>query len=190
MTTQPLRPPLPPHLQPNAKSTSTAKSSQLSATANATPVASRTSSRTRPVRETEAKGAASNDGTSEKATLSLIRRVLAPETGHGKDARASPQPVGDVLPPLSSSNEVDTQLYAIIAIIIKDFVYAWYSKITPDHVFVEEVVHTIAHCSRALEGRLRQVDINEIALDEIPALVERHVERKKNSPNIKFEGGG
>lgn len=142
------------------------------------------------MKDTDTKKATNSDGTSEKATLSLIRRVLAPETGHGKDVRASPRPIGDVLPPLSSSNDVDVQLYAIIAIVIKDFVYAWYSKITPDHAFVEEVVHIIAHCSRALEGRLRQADIDEIALDEVPALVERHVQCKKSLLSIALEVGG
>ena len=180
MTTQPLRPPLPPHLQPNAKSSATAKSSQLLAVGNATPVASRSSSRTRPVREKDTKAVPSSDGTSQKATLSLIRRVLTPETGHGTDARATPRPLEDVLPPLTSSNDIDTQLYALIAIIIKDFVNTWYSKITPDHGFVEEVVHIIAHCTRALEGRIRQLDIVEVALDEIPTLVKRHVSCEKN----------
>lgn len=58
---------------------------------------------------------------------------------------------------------------------IKEFVFSWYAKITPDHVFVEEVVRIIAHCTRALEGRLRGVDLEELLLDEIPELVERHV---------------
>ena len=56
--------------------------------------------------------------------------------------------------------------------------YSWYAKITPDHVFVEEVVRIIAHCTRALEERLRRVDFEELILDEIPALVDRHVHGK------------
>lgn len=187
MTTEPLRPPLPSHLQPNAKSSSTAKSSQLSAVANATPVASRNSSRIRPVKERDTRTPSGNDGTSQQATLLLIRRILAPETGHANEGRATPRPIEDVLPPLTSSNEVDLQLYAIIAIVIKEFVNAWYTKITPDHLFVEEVVHIIAHCTRALEGRLRQNDIAEIVLDEIPALVQRHVLCKRASKIVVLE---
>jgi len=140
------------------------------------------------VKERDSKIAGGNDGTSEQATLSLIRRVLVPETGHGNDGKATPQPVEDVLPPLTSSNEVDIQLYAIIAIVIKEFVYTWYSKITPDPVFVEEVIHIIAHCSRALEGRLRQNDIAEIVLNEIPTLVQRHI--LCEMPFIAMEVGG
>ena len=100
--------------------------------------------------------------------------------GHGTDTRSSPAPIEGVLPPLTSSNEVDVQLYAIVAIVIKDFVNSWYSKITPDRAFVDEVIQVIAHCSRAVEQRIRKLDVTEFILDELPALVERHIagERK------------
>ncbi len=111
--------------------------------------------------------------------MSLIRRVLVAES-NVTDARATPQPLDAVLPPLTSSNEVDIQLYAIIAIVIKDFVNTWYSKITPDHAFIDEVIQIIAHCSLALEQRLRQTDIIELFLNEVPALIERHVAGKNH----------
>ncbi|KAJ6005533.1 hypothetical protein N7451_003477 [Penicillium sp. IBT 35674x] len=113
------------------------------------------------------------DAGSEKATLALIRRVLCPQTSsHGA---SSSQPPEELLPPLTSSNDVDRQLYAILAIIMKEFVYSWYSKITPDQTFVNEVLHVIAHCTRALEQRIRKVDTAQLILDEIPALVEAHI---------------
>ena len=76
---------------------------------------------------------------------------------------------------MTSSNEVDLQLYGIIAVIIKEFVQTWYSKITPDHEFVNDVVQVIAHCTRSLEQRLRKVDIEGLLLDEIPGLLEEHL---------------
>lgn len=97
---------------------------------------------------------------------------------HG-ELSSTQKPIEELLPPLTSSNEVDLQLYAIIAVIVKDFVYAWYTKITPDHVFVDEVVQIIAHCTRALEQRLRRVDLAEMVLDEIPALVDAHVQASR-----------
>lgn len=113
------------------------------------------------------------DATSEKATLALIRRVLCPpNSSHGA---TSPQPLEELLPPLTSSNDVDRQLYALLAIIIKEFVYSWYSKITPDQALVNEVLQVVAHCTRALEQRLRQIDVVQLALDEIPSLVEAHI---------------
>lgn len=70
---------------------------------------------------------------------------------------------------------MDLQLYAIIAVVVKDLVYSWYGKITPDQGFVEEVVRIVAHCTRALESRLRTVDLEGLILDEIPELIEGHI---------------
>ncbi|KAJ5960270.1 uncharacterized protein N7479_007420 [Penicillium vulpinum] len=113
------------------------------------------------------------DSISDKATTALIRRVLCPQTS--SYGASCPQPPEELLPPLTSSNDVDRQLYALLAIIIKEFVYSWYSKITPDQALVNEVLQVIAHCTRALEQRLRQIDVAQLALDEIPGLVEAHV---------------
>src|SRR2546423_944951 len=173
MTSQPLRPPIPLHLQPNAKASSTAQSSNLSAVASATPTSSRSPSQARPVRSRQ--NVPKADFTSENATLSLIRRVLSPQNGAASDQRNTPRPIEDLLPPLTSFNEVDVQLYATIAIVVKDFFYAWYAKLTPDHVFVEEVIQIIAHTTRALEQRLRRIDLEELVLDEIPAVVVAHI---------------
>lgn len=83
--------------------------------------------------------------------------------------------IDKVLPPLTSSNEIDVQLYAIIAIIVKEVIQSWYGKMTPDQSFVEEVVRIVAHCTRALEGRLRSVNVEGLILDEMAELVERHI---------------
>lgn len=124
-----------------------------------------------------------SDFLSDKATAAFIRRTLCAHhalsgTG-GEKGRSTPKPVDELLPPLTSSNEVDLQLYAIIAVILKEFVYTWYAKITPDHVFVDQVIQIIAHCTRALEQRLRKVDLESLLLDEIPQLVDGHVEGVK-----------
>ena len=102
----------------------------------------------------------------------FVRRVLCPQS-HG--GAADNRPIEELLPPLTSSNEVDLQLYAIVAVMVNELVYSWYGKITPDQAFVEEVVKIIAHCTRALEGRLRRVDLERLIFDEIPELVEGHV---------------
>lgn len=70
---------------------------------------------------------------------------------------------------------MDLQLYAFIAIIIREFVYTWYAKITPDQTFVEEAVKIIAHCTRGLEQRLRKVDLEALIFDELPELLDTHV---------------
>jgi hypothetical protein len=75
-------------------------------------------------------------------------KVLCPSTQ---------EPLDQVLPALTSSTKVDLELYALIAVIFRDFVQKWYGQITSDVAFVDEVVTVIAHVSRALEERLRKV---------------------------------
>jgi hypothetical protein len=108
----------------------------------------------------------------DKATASYVRRTLC---AHHAISGGPPRSIHDLLPPLTSSNDIDLQLYAIIAVLLKEFVQTWYSKITPDHVFVDEVLQTIAHCTRALEERLRTVDLEALLLDELPGLVDGHI---------------
>jgi PXA domain len=62
-----------------------------------------------------------------------------------------------------------------VAVLLKEFVQTWYGKMTPDHGFVEEVLRTLAHCTRALEERVRTVDLEAVVLDELPGLVDGHV---------------
>lgn len=168
MTQAPLRPPA--YLQPRPKAAPTFSSTSLSAVAATTPPQlSRSPSQSR--QSSPSRRPAHTD-TSDKATAALIRRVLCPRAHAGS---TEPRPIDELLPPLTSSNETDLQLYALIAIVVKEFVYTWYGKITPDQVFVEEVVRLFAHCTRALEGRLRVVDLECLVFDEIPELLESHV---------------
>lgn len=122
-----------------------------------------------------AREARSNDFTSLPTTLALIQRILAPDKHFDNEADVTSSSIEDILPPLTSSNEVDIELYAILAIIVKDFVNTWYTKITPDHSFLEEIIQIFAHCSRALEQRLRRVDITVLLLDEIPLVIQNHI---------------
>jgi hypothetical protein len=88
----------------------------------------------------------------DQRTLLLIRRVLC--------AHSPPStPLDELLPALSSSTEVDIQLYAFIAIIARDYILSWYGKISNDHAFIDEIVALIAHCTRSLEERLRKVGL-------------------------------
>ncbi|RYP64055.1 hypothetical protein DL770_009264 [Monosporascus sp. CRB-9-2] len=127
-----------------------------------------------PQRRTARPGSA--DFLSDKATAALIRRTLcARQLGSADRDRATPAPIEDLLPPLTSRNDVDLQLYALISIIIREFVQAWYAKITPDETFVAEIIQIIAHCTRALEQRLRKVDLESLLFDELPELLDAHI---------------
>ncbi|PYI28743.1 hypothetical protein BP00DRAFT_449013 [Aspergillus indologenus CBS 114.80] len=173
MTSDPLRPGLHPLSQLKAgPTTSSSKSTALSASSLLSQPPS-----PRPIRPQPSKASSRDEtlsSTSEKATIALIRRVLCPQPGNHGGA-STPPPLEDLLPPLTSSNELDLQLYALIAIVVKEFVLSWYSKITADQVFINELIQVIAHCTRALEQRVRETDIAQLALDDVPALVETHI---------------
>ncbi|KAK0737038.1 PXA domain-containing protein [Apiosordaria backusii] len=127
----------------------------------------------------------STDPLSDKATALLIRRILCPQ--HLEKAKNAPAPIEELLPPLTSRNDVDLQLYALIAIILREYVQNWYNKITPDETFVAEIVQIIAHITRALEQRLRKVDLESLLFDEIPDLLDKHMTayRIAHDPNTQ-----
>ncbi|RAL09991.1 PXA domain-containing protein [Aspergillus homomorphus CBS 101889] len=173
MTSDPLRPGLHPLSQLKAgPTTSSSKSTALSASSTLQVASSPRPSRSQPPKASNRDDTV--NATSDKATVALIRRVLCPQPGsHG--GASTPPPLEELLPPLTSSNDLDRQLYALLAIVVKEFVLSWYSKITSDQVFVNELIQVIAHCTRALEQRMRETDIAQLVLDEIPALVETHI---------------
>ena len=112
---------------------------------------------------------------SDKATAALIRRTLCPTTTATTTTRPASESELLPLPPLTSSNDVDLQLYGLLAVVVREFVLTWYGNVTPDTAFVEELVKVVAHCTRALEQRLREVNFELLLLDEIPRLVGEHV---------------
>ncbi|SMR42419.1 unnamed protein product [Zymoseptoria tritici ST99CH_1E4] len=115
-----------------------------------------------------------------EATIAYIKRTLCSKPRYldstgDHPAKVESEPLEDLLPPLTSSNAVDVQLYALIAVILSNFVQVWYNRITPDQDFVSEIVQIIAHCTRGLEQRVRHVDLESLLLDELPQLIVEHV---------------
>nr|POE88226.1 pxa domain protein 1 [Quercus suber] len=112
--------------------------------------------------------------TADGATIAYIERTLCQKSTNGKfltgDASGQ-RPLEERLPPLTSSNEIDIQLYAIIAVILNQVVQSWYNRITPDGDFVAEIVQIIAHCTRGFEERLRHVDLETIRLTSTTAIM-------------------
>ncbi|ETS85758.1 hypothetical protein PFICI_03783 [Pestalotiopsis fici W106-1] len=128
------------------------------------------------------RGVRSADYLSDKATAAFIRRTLCAK--HlAERGRFSPAPIEELLPPLTSRNDVDLQLYALISVILKEFVQKWYSNITPDETFVAEIVQIIAHFTRALEERLRNVDLESLLFDQLPELLDAHVRAYRTASN-------
>lgn len=109
----------------------------------------------------------------DRKTATFIKKVLCADR---EPKELDNTPLDELLPPLTSSNELDTQLYAFIAVIIQENVHSWYSKITTDKEFVHEVIQIIAHCTRTLESRVRKVDVVQLVLDDACALLNAHTE--------------
>ncbi|KAL4752310.1 hypothetical protein BDW72DRAFT_202355 [Aspergillus terricola var. indicus] len=171
MTTDPAPSGLQPFSQLKAgPTTSSSKSTAVPApTATITP--SQSSRRLQPKNDSRNEQL---NGPNDRALAALVRRVLCPQSGSYGGA-TSPYAPEELLPPLTSSNDVDRQLYALVAMMVREFISSWYSKITSDQALISEVLQLIAHLTRALEQRLREVDIVQLALDDIPALVETHI---------------
>ena len=169
------------HIEPTSKTVPVTSKSHRSAPTSSLKDVPRVSSRSRGARvklDTEY-----GDPASEKATLAIIRRVLV--TDNAADVQETGRGIEELLPPLTSSNDVDIQLYAFIAIVVKDCISSWYSKVTSDNTFVEEVVRIMAHCSRSLEQRMRTLDVGKLILDEIPAVLQNHIEGEQDMNPIK-----
>ncbi|TGO67529.1 hypothetical protein BOTNAR_0040g00140 [Botryotinia narcissicola] len=169
----PVRTPFQPRAKAHTIPNTTTPSTETIATSNP-PLRSNA-----PAAPTNRKISTDADAISDRSTLLFIRRTLCSHLS--EKGRSTPAPIDEILPPLTSSNEVDLQLYALIAIIIREFVHTWYAKITPDQMFVEEVVKIIAHCTRALEQRLRKVDLESLLFEELPDLLDTHVKIYRTS---------
>lgn len=174
--------PLLPPGQPHSKAAPTAQlvTSQAAANNEADAAKPVQSDNARAKMSRTGRDTSSTDPTSTQTTLALIQRVLVPNKPGLTDTTSDVTAIEDILPPLTSSNDVDVELYAILAIIVKDFVNTWYTKITPDHDFVEEIIQIFAHCSRALEQRLRQIDRTTLFMDEVPLLIQHHLDGKES----------
>ncbi|KAL4815220.1 PXA domain-containing protein [Aspergillus spinulosporus] len=171
MTTDPSPSGLQPFSQLKAGPTTSSSKS------NAVPAPTTTITPSQSSRRLQSKNDSRNEqinGANDRALAALVRRVLCPQMGIYGGA-TSPYAPEELLPPLTSSNDVDRQLYALVAMMVKEFISSWYSKITSDQALISEVLQLIAHLTRALEQRLREINIVQLALDDIPALVETHI---------------
>lgn len=88
--------------------------------------------------------------TIDKPTLALIRRVLC--------SHAPPStPLEELLPPLTASAEIDLQVWALLALVVRDFVASWYGTITNDTELVREVVRIVGVVVGGVAARVGKV---------------------------------
>ncbi|KAK1074578.1 hypothetical protein LTR33_009720 [Friedmanniomyces endolithicus] len=115
----------------------------------------------------------------DEAPVKFIKRALCAKPAKPAQDETAPEIDGnleDLLPRLTSRADVDLQLYTILAVVLSQFVQSWYNRITPHADFVGEVVQIVAHCTRGLEERLKLVDLDSLLLDELPGLLDAHLQ--------------
>lgn len=101
-------------------------------------------------------------------TEHLIRQIFLPRESHQIDWR-------DRLPTLSSSDEVNIEIYALFGLICRQFIQAWYYKIIDDPAFIYDISSVLAHVVKQLEERLGAIEMFGFLLDEIPMILEEHI---------------
>ena len=105
----------------------------------------------------------------------LIHKTLYPDQELNSEATET------LLPPLTSSNTLDVSIYALFALLLKNFVYSWYTDkldLGGRDSFTKELVYLLAHISRELQSRITKYDDEfvKLLILDIPYLVGKHIQ--------------
>lgn len=82
---------------------------------------------------------------------------------------------------ISQDRNVDLQVTALVAAITKQSIQSWYGLITDDQEFVEAVRSMIQAMLQQVYRRSQTMDIRALVLDEIPALIDDHLQGKQGT---------
>lgn len=138
----------------------------------------RSSTRTGGARNVKNRKAASNNNSSKDDSIfhqvdiveQVIQRTFFPrEEGNIIDWRAS-------LPRLTSSDCVNKELYALLGLIIRQFVNSWYTRISDNPSFVFEITQTISAVTQQVECRVLALELEEVLLDDLPYVLDAHIQ--------------
>ncbi|ODV97897.1 hypothetical protein PACTADRAFT_185786 [Pachysolen tannophilus NRRL Y-2460] len=101
----------------------------------------------------------------------LIIQTLFPNSSREENSLRS------LLPALTSSNNIDLQLYAFISLFLKKFLISWYNNVTDDYQFefLNEVLYLLAHITRFLEVRLRKLNLIDFLFDDLFIIFDSHL---------------
>ncbi|KAJ3262346.1 hypothetical protein HK103_002787 [Boothiomyces macroporosus] len=81
---------------------------------------------------------------------------------------------------MTSSEKVNSELSRIIALLLHDYVSAWYSLLSDDMEFYKEIVQTISVLIQEIERRLSRVDWIELISFDLPKVLTNHIKDYKN----------
>lgn len=108
-------------------------------------------------------------GVGKDVVEQVIQRTLFPREGGNADWRMK-------LPRLSESDKVNKEFYALLGLILRQFVASWYSRITEDSALIYEIVKTVSGVVGRLEDRVLALDLDNVILDDLPYLLDAHIQ--------------
>lgn len=109
----------------------------------------------------------------------LVRQVLLPDSEESQN-------VLEQLPkPTSCSDAVNTEWYALVALICRHMVQSWYSRISDDPGFVQEMVEVLAKVSLDIDERLKKVDYETVLLDGLPYIIDTHFDAVDKAKKLR-----
>jgi hypothetical protein len=79
------------------------------------------------------------------------------------------------LPRLKCSEKVAREIYALIGLLLRQFVRSWHSEIIDDSKFVNELVQEISQVVNLIIDRLQRLNLDDLILDDIPYLIDMHL---------------
>ncbi|RPA87590.1 hypothetical protein BJ508DRAFT_300842 [Ascobolus immersus RN42] len=120
------------------------------------------------MRRTETDDKRNDCGGMDQDTISLIRRTLIPSEPPTK-------PLEDLLPALTSSQDVDIELYALLSIIFQEFITPWYNELSTASTFPSELTLLIAHLTLTFQSRLSSFPTIPFFFEFIPSVLEDFV---------------
>lgn len=118
---------------------------------------------------------------SEEYLQHLIKKIFYPSSKHTN--------FSEVLPSLVSS-QVDIQLYSLLALFYKNFIFSWFNSISKNEDFLHELINLVSVIAKRVEERLRSVSLQLLLLDKVPIVLDNHLNNVKTvikNKNSKFE---
>ncbi|KAH3670397.1 hypothetical protein OGAPHI_000912 [Ogataea philodendri] len=87
-------------------------------------------------------------------------------------------PNHDSLPALTSSPNLDPELYALLGLILRQFVTGWYKNVSFDEneEFMNEIIALTAHMTRDIQQRCLRVNWGQLFFDDLFILLDRHLQ--------------
>lgn len=86
------------------------------------------------------------------------------------------------------SQRINAQIWNLVALVCREHVLSWYSKLTRDKSFFQEVVRIVKHVVEQIGNHVKELDLPALLLSDIPDLLEKHyrdhqtAQKRANTP--------